>query len=42
MSFWAPALNSPAENSIPKKPLDTSLETENVKILHTFLITSLI
>ena len=25
MSFWAPALNSPAENGIPKKSLDTSL-----------------
>ena len=26
MSFWAPALNSPAENGIPKKSLDTSLQ----------------
>ena len=25
MSFWAPTLNSPAENSIHKKHLDTSL-----------------
>ena len=25
MSFWASVLNSPAENGIPKKPLDTSL-----------------
>ena len=25
MSFWAPALNSPAETGIPKKSLDTSL-----------------
>ena len=25
MSFWAPALKSPAENGIPKKSLDMSL-----------------
>ena len=25
MSFWAPALKSPAENGVPKKSLDTSL-----------------
>ena len=25
MFFWAPALNSPAENGIPKKSLNTSL-----------------
>ena len=27
MSFWAPALNFPAENGIPEKSLDTSLLT---------------
>ena len=25
ISFWGPALESTAENGIPKKPLDTSL-----------------
>ena len=30
MSFWAPALNSPAENCIPKKSLDTSLTTADL------------
>ena len=28
MSFWAPAPKSPAENGIPKKSLDTSLNSD--------------
>ena len=33
MSVWAPALNSPAENGILKKPLDTSLHSLSSQFL---------
>ena len=29
LSFWAPALKSPAENSIPNKSMDTLLFTSS-------------
>lgn len=32
ISFWAPALSSLAENSIPKKSLDTSLISKEKKV----------
>ena len=32
MSFWAPALNSPADNSIPKKSLDTLLSDSSYQV----------
>ena len=33
MSFWAPALEFPAENGIPKKSLDTSMLQERTQII---------
>ena len=31
MSFWAPALKSPAEKGIPKNSLDTSLKSTETR-----------
>ena len=36
MSFWVPALNSPAENGIPKNPLDTSLTLLSISIYELY------
>ena len=40
MCLWVPALKSPAENSIPKKSLDTSQLVLDFYLTHSFSILS--